>query len=132
MTRSRGSGTSERNGTRLFTESYFDSTCASCDLTLLRVWSDGPYTGASHSHSADELIHVLDGEIVVGAVRVPAGAVIAVPAERRYRFVATDAFSFLNYRPHAATIRHDPHAPARHENATALGWSPSGVRVLDL
>jgi len=81
------------------------------------------YESAPHSHSQDELIHLLDGEIVLGSYRLGPGDTLAVAADRRYRFNSGDAgFGFLNYRrgPSVQTI--DPAAPPRVEGGAANGF----------
>src|SRR5262249_3700579 len=65
---------------------------------------DHEYSAASHSHSEDEIIHMLDGTLHVGPVLVPAGASIAVPAHRRYGFRSPGGYRFLNYRAAVSTM----------------------------
>jgi hypothetical protein len=50
-------------------------------------------------HSEDEIIHVLDGELLVGPLVIGPGTSIAIPAERRYSFRTRAGFRFVNYRP---------------------------------
>lgn len=78
---------------------YFaDSTCAGCRATLLYNSRQGSYAGEPHSHSQDELIYVLSGEIRFGAHRVRPGDTVAIVARQRYSFRSDDGFAFLNYR----------------------------------
>ena len=66
---------------------YFaDSTCPTCQIVLFTVSCDEAHTAASHLHSEDEIIHVLDGELQVGPQTVKAGMSVAIPAGRRYGF----------------------------------------------
>jgi hypothetical protein len=58
---------------------------------------------APHSHSQDELIHVLTGQIALGRATLGPGDTLYVQAHRRYTFTGgPDGFSFLNYRPDAS------------------------------
>ena len=84
------------------TSVYFcDGTCPTCRVTLFlydgSVFTDG-YAGASHYHSQDEIIHVLEGELHFGPLTVASGASIAVPCEWRYSFRTSGPFRYLNYR----------------------------------
>jgi len=82
---------------------YFaDSTCAGCRATLLYTSRDDEYVSPAHSHSVDELIHVVWGEIRLGAHRLVAGDTLAVSADQRYGFRADAGFGFLNYRGDAS------------------------------
>lgn len=89
------------------TSVYFcDGTCPTCRVTLFlydgSVFADG-YTGTSHYHSVDEIIHVLAGELHFGPLTVPAGASIAVPGKQRYSFRTSGPFLYLNYRADVST-----------------------------
>lgn len=79
---------------------YADAQCPGCTLTL--HWSSHTewYESRVHSHSQDELIHVLRGEISVGRRRVGPGDTLAVAAHSRYRFESgEEGYAFLNYSP---------------------------------
>jgi quercetin dioxygenase-like cupin family protein len=106
---------------------YADSTCGTCDLTLLRNSGVGVIRGSSHSHSQDELIRVLDGELHFGPDVAGAGMTAAIPADRRYAFRASAPFTFLNYRAGPSSITKGDGAAVR-ESADSLGWSDLGVR----
>jgi hypothetical protein len=85
--------------TRYFTT----STCPRCRLMLMYSSSEERYASAVHSHTADELIHVLKGRIRVGSQWVEPGDTLAVPADTRYRFQTDhDGYGFLNYRADAS------------------------------
>jgi hypothetical protein len=61
------------------------------------------YASAVHSHTQDELIHVLGGRIRVGSQWAEPGDTLAVPADVRYRFsTAEDGYAFINYRADAS------------------------------
>ena len=88
------------------TSLYFrDGTCPTCRLTLFLYSSDVAegYAGASHSHSEDELIHVLEGELHVGPLTVGPGAAIAVPRDLRYSLRSTGPYRYLDYRADVST-----------------------------
>ena len=106
---------------------FADSTCPTCDATLLLTSRAGEYESAPHSHSADELIHVLEGEIRVGRTVLGPGATVAVAADRRYGF-RSPGFAFLNFRagPSAQTVERG--APAVPEGGEVHGFTP----VMDL
>ncbi len=106
---------------------YFDSTCGTCDLTLLRTSGVGVIRGSSHSHSQHELIRVLDGELHFGPQVAGAGMTAAIPADRRYAFRASAPFSFLNYRAGPSSITKSDGTAVR-ESAESLGWGELGVR----
>jgi hypothetical protein len=108
---------------------YLDSTCETCDLTLLRTSGVGVIRGSSHSHSRDELIRVLDGELHFGPVVAGAGMTAAIPANRRYAFRASAPFTFLNYRARPSSITKGDGVAVR-ESADSLGWGHLGVRHL--
>jgi hypothetical protein len=89
------------------TSVYFaDGTCPTCRITLFlydgSVFVDGS-TGASHSHSEDEIMHVLDGELHAGPLTATAGTSIAVPRNVRYSFRTSGPFCYLAYRADVST-----------------------------
>jgi mannose-6-phosphate isomerase-like protein (cupin superfamily) len=89
------------------TSLYFqDGTCRTCRITFFlydgTVFAAG-YTGASHAHSQDEIMHVLDGELRVGPLVVGPGSSIAVPGRLRYSFRTEGPFRYLTYRADVST-----------------------------
>jgi mannose-6-phosphate isomerase-like protein (cupin superfamily) len=106
---------------------YADSTCPGCDITVLLTGRDEPYVSAAHSHSSDELIHVLEGELVVGRTVLGPGSTVAVAAGRRYGF-RSDGFRFLNYRPGPSEMTTRRDAPPRQEGGAVNGFE----EVMDL
>jgi quercetin dioxygenase-like cupin family protein len=89
------------------TSVYFsDSTCPTCRITFFlydgSAFADG-YTGASHFHSEDEIIHMLEGELHVGPLTLLPGAAIAVPAELRYGLRTPGPYRYLDYRADVST-----------------------------
>jgi quercetin dioxygenase-like cupin family protein len=87
---------------------YVDCTCPTCRIVLFTVAAGVPHTAASHLHSQDEIIHVLDGELQVGPQTVRAGMSVAIPAERRYGFRTPGPYRFINYRRDASTFTGAP------------------------
>jgi len=76
-----------------------DATCPGCSLWLLFTARSFAYESPIHSHSQDELIYVLRGEIRIGSLTVGTGASVFIAADQPYRFRSGDeGFAFLNYR----------------------------------
>src|SRR5581483_1487108 len=74
-----------------------------CRITLLSVGRFGASSSAVHSHTQDELIHVVAGGLTLGARRVEPGDTLAIAAGVRYGFKGDDGgFLFLNYRADAS------------------------------
>lgn len=87
---------------------FADATCPSCSLWLLYTSRTIAYESPVHTHSQDELVHVLHGEIQVGSLAAGPGETIFVAANQPYQFRAgPGGFGFLNYRQAASlmTIR---------------------------
>jgi quercetin dioxygenase-like cupin family protein len=85
------------------TRFYADSSCPTCRITLMLTGRSQRYVSEAHSHSQDELIHLLSGEITVGREVLGPGDTLYVAADRRYTFTSGDGgFSFLNYRRDAS------------------------------
>jgi hypothetical protein len=85
------------------THYYADSTCPTCRITLLYTARSVPYESPTHSHSVDELIYVLAGEVRFGRRRLGPGSSVAITADRRYGFRSgPHGFAFLNYRADAS------------------------------
>jgi quercetin dioxygenase-like cupin family protein len=114
-------GTYARVGDGKDTRYFADSECPTCDVTLFTTGRSMHHESPAHSHSADELLHVLDGEIVVGRRRLGPGTTIAIHADRRYAF-HSEGFRFLNYRPTLATMTVDRSAPPIEEGPRAHGF----------
>jgi quercetin dioxygenase-like cupin family protein len=109
------------------TRFFADSTCATCSPTLLATGRATPYESPAHSHSQDEIIHVLRGELQLGAHRAGPGSTIAIGRDVRYRFRA-ESFAFLNYRRGASY-----QTLARDEPPVLEGGAPHGFTpVMDL
>lgn len=107
---------------------FADSTCDGCDLALFRVERDTPGNrGRSHSHSADEILLVVEGGIRLGAHDVPTDHAVFVPAGTRYAVTCGPVkHAFLNYRPTASIQRYDGSDEALPENGLGRGGEPVG------
>lgn len=99
---------------------FADSTCPGCDVALFWVERRTPgERGRSHSHTADEILLVLDGSIRLGAHEVPAGQAVFVPADVRYAVTSgPEGHRFLNYRASASLQHYEGDAEALPENAS--------------
>jgi quercetin dioxygenase-like cupin family protein len=88
---------------------FMDSTCPTCRISVFYVDCKLPgYTAASHTHSEDEIIHVLTGHLRIGPQLVETGMSVAVPKDRRYGFTSDVPFSFFNYRRDVSTMTFKP------------------------
>jgi quercetin dioxygenase-like cupin family protein len=90
---------------RPFFRFFADSTCPTCDAFLLYSQRDHGWSVTPHSHSADELIYVLDGAVMTGRVAHPTGECLAYESGRRYALSApAEGFVTLNYRAAPSTL----------------------------
>jgi hypothetical protein len=109
---------------RTMATTYFsDGTCPTCRIAFFTVdlmSVTTPKTYSSHLHSEDELIHVLDGTMKVGANRVSTGRAAAIPRDLRYRFATDGPLRFLNYRRAASTMLEAPDGPLELETRTRM------------
>lgn len=108
---------------------YLDSTCESCEVGLLRVWSPGPFRVRSHSHSEDEIIHMVRGSLRIGRDTVSAGQAVAIPGSRVYGFTADEPFEYINYRAGGSFISTHGN-PDQEENAASQGFFSVATRDL--
>lgn len=80
---------------------FTDATCDTCRAQLFTVTGPPNHDkrGKSHTHSADEIIYVLDGTITMGSYTLGPGTALCVPGDVRYALVGgPDGHSFLNFR----------------------------------
>lgn len=110
------------------THYYGDSTCPTCRLTLLYTSRSSGHTSDAHSHSQDELIHLLEGSIRLGNKVIRPGTTLAIAGDQRYGFTSDDGFAFINYRRDASTMTTDRDQPPLTEGGEANGLTP----VMDL
>jgi len=107
------------------THYFADSTCPTCRLTLLYTSRTREYVSETHSHSQDELIHMLWGEIRLGSQVVRPGDTLAIAAHRRYGFRSpAEGFGFLNYRRDASEQTVERGALPRMEGGLVNGLVP--------
>ena len=111
------------------THYFADSTCPTCRLTLLYTSRTREYISDAHSHSQDELIHLLWGELRLGSQVARPGDTVAIAADRRYGFRSgPDGFGFLNYRRDASEQTVERGSRPRMEGGLVNGLVP----VMDL
>lgn len=85
------------------TRMFADSSCATCRITLFFTGRDTAYAAAPHSHSTDEILYLLAGEVRFGSHRLGPGDAAFIEGGRRYAFRSgPDGFAFLNYRRDAS------------------------------
>ena len=102
---------------------FADSTCEGCDIALFRVERDTPGArGRSHSHSVDEIIVLVEGEIRLGSHELPLHHAVFIPADTRYAITSgATKHAFLNYRPTASIQHYDGDAVTLPENGLGRG-----------
>ena len=87
------------------TRFFADASCPGCSLWLLFTARSFGYESPVHSHSQDELIHVLRGQIRIGSLTAVPGSSVFITADQPYRFRSGDeGFAFLNYRRGASVM----------------------------
>ena len=85
------------------TRMFADSTCPHCRITLFLTGRDQEYRSSAHSHSADEILYLLRGQIQFGSHQLGPGDAVAIRGDQRYQFRSgRDGFAFLNYRRDAS------------------------------
>jgi quercetin dioxygenase-like cupin family protein len=114
----------------LETRWFTDSTCPTCSIALLHVRHDGADRRVrAHSHSQDEIIHMLSGSIALGSRVLGPGSSLCIPADVRYAFVGgARGYAYLNYRAAASWMTYEPRSAPVLEGGVALG----GEIVADL
>jgi quercetin dioxygenase-like cupin family protein len=107
------------------TRFFADATCPTCGVWLLYTSRIFGYEAPVHSHSQDELIHVLRGEIFQGSLRAGPGDTLFVAADQPYRFRAgASGFAYLNYRRAASVMTMRATGQTILENGRATGMKP--------
>lgn len=86
---------------------FADSRCPTCALWLHESTFPEPHRGAAvHSHTEDEVIVVIGGEMVLGGKARGRGTVLFVARDTRYAFDTGEAgLSFINFRPGHPHVR---------------------------
>lgn len=116
-----GHGVHVRYQNSLPRKNYFaDSDCPTCRLTLMRNVHGPLHATASHTHSTDEIIYLLSGDMQFGSSRLTPGMALAIPGEYRYRFRSETGCDFLNYRRDASFYVANPKEPPLLETVEGL------------
>jgi hypothetical protein len=102
---------------------FADSTCDGCDVALFRVERDTPGNrGRAHSHSADEILVLVEGGLRLGAHELLTGHAAFIPADTRYAITCGPVkHAFLNYRPTASTQIYEGETEPLPENGLGRG-----------
>ena len=100
---------------------YFtDGSCPTCRISLHIMYHGPKYEQEAHSHSQDELLHVVSGSIRVGRRFVGPGDTLSIDAHTRYRFwPGPEGFEVLNYRRDASEMSFPDGRPILPEGAEA-------------
>jgi quercetin dioxygenase-like cupin family protein len=80
---------------------FADSTCPTCRIAFFTVRSKpAPFwAGPAHSHTQDEIIHVLEGSVRLGAREYGPGTTLCVPGDVHYALSFGEGGAlFTNYR----------------------------------
>ena len=94
------------------TRMFADSTCPTCRITLFLTGRNQEYRSSAHSHSADEILYLLRGQIHFGSYELGPGDAVAIRGDQRYQFRSgPDGFAFLNYRRDASEQTTEGSAP---------------------
>lgn len=89
----------------------------------MEVWRDTPGNrGRAHTHTAEEIIAVVRGSISLGAVGLPVGHAVHIPAGTRYAVTSgPDGHAFLNFRAGPSRQRYAGEDVDLEETARARG-----------
>jgi quercetin dioxygenase-like cupin family protein len=87
------------------THFFADSTCPGCRLWLLYTSRSFAWETSVHSHSQDELVYLLEGEIRLGSFSLEPGSTVFIAADQPYQLRSgEDGFAFINYRRDASEM----------------------------
>ncbi len=120
------SGSGDRTVARWFT----DSTCPTCRIALFDVTSqETPGRSRSHTHSADEIIYVVEGNMKLGRRLLGPGTSLCIGGGTRYaQSAGPGGCTFLNYRRDTSEQQYyGPGEPEHLLPETALGRGGSVV-----
>jgi hypothetical protein len=110
------------------TRIFADASCPTCDAFLLHSSRTVRYRSAAHSHTQDELIHLLDGDISLGSHRLDPGDTLTVTANTRYRFEAGDqGYAFLNFSAAKSGYVLAPGESGEHLSSAPLVYTGDGA-----
>src|SRR5947207_288339 len=86
---------------------FADAGCETCRLNLFEVTRNHKRAGRPHSHSADEIIFLVDGTIELGAYHLQPGTALCIPGGVRYaEGSGPDGAVFINYRRETSDRTH--------------------------
>ena len=78
---------------------FANAACDTCRIALFEVTRNHKRAGRPHSHSADEIIFLIDGTIELGAYHLQPGTALCIPGGIRYaEGSGPDGAVFINYR----------------------------------
>jgi quercetin dioxygenase-like cupin family protein len=77
---------------------FCDSTCPTCRISFFVVAHGPGFAGNLHTHSQDEIIYVLEGDVALGPRRYGPGTAFNIPGNVAYRTSYPDGSTFLNFR----------------------------------
>ena len=80
---------------------YADATCPTCRISMFKVARDveGPSGGRPHTHTADEIIYILDGSMRLGSYELGPDSSLCIPGNVRYaQSAGSNGCTFLNFR----------------------------------
>lgn len=88
------------SGDRTVARWFADSTCPTCRIALFDVTSqETPGRSRAHTHSADEIIYVLEGNMRLGRRLLGPGTSLCIGGGTRYaQSAGPGGCTFLNYR----------------------------------
>jgi quercetin dioxygenase-like cupin family protein len=98
---------------------YADSTCPTCRVTLLRNSAPPDTRVASHTHSQDEIIFMLRGDVQMGRSSVVPGMGLAIRGHYRYGFTSDTGCEFLNFRRDVSLFTREPKSEPKLETIAA-------------
>lgn len=84
-----------------------DADCPTCEVWMHKSTFEIPSSNASrlHQHTADEIIFILEGEMLVNKRRLGPGTALAIDQGTFYQFgVAEGGLTYLNFRPRDSFI----------------------------
>lgn len=108
-------------GVRVTISYWADSKSLTSRLALFEVTAAQEHRAPSHSHSADEIICMLDGELSIGRNTLSAGMSIFIPRDFRYGFTAKGPYRFVNFRADSSLVTTRPKDPPVLETADGRG-----------
>jgi hypothetical protein len=79
---------------------FLDANCPTCTLWLHWTNHLERYSTRTHTHSADEIMVVLRGEMRLGRRALTPGSAIAIDGDTQYGFESgSEGIGFINFRP---------------------------------